>query len=1123
MELTRASQDQNAAADPDGSTWLSANAGSGKTRVLTDRVARLLLKGANPQRILCLTFTKAAAGEMQNRLFQRLGSWAMLPDAELAEELIKLGESGPFDFKTARTLFAAAIETPGGLKIQTIHSFCASVLRRFPVEAGVSPQFVELDETTDARLRMSIVERLAEIVDPEAVEAIAQYFAGQDLTSIVADIVSNADDFGMLPDMATLLKGLGLPANITLESILADLNDPASAAALEELLRVLPNGKVNNAKAYDKISGCDPQNIQIKDLANLESAFLYSSASKDGSRPAFVAKTGAFPTKDTRAALGSLAKNLDTLMQRIEVARTHRLGLAAAEKAQALHKFAAAFLPRYNAEKAARGWLSFDDLIQKTDALLSHPETAEWVLYRLDGGIDHILIDEAQDTSPTQWSVIQSLSREISSGEGRSVEAGRSFFVVGDKKQSIYSFQGADAKAFDSMRDAFLDQITGPNPLATRELVYSFRSSPAILNAVDAAFEQTPSLAAEHKAYNEDLPGRVDIWPLVEPAERNEPIEWFNPVDQVAEDHHALRLAKGVAQAVAQILSDKTPLPLPGSEARPAHPGDILILVQSRLGNPSMFEGIIRALKEEGLPVAGADRLKLKESLAVKDITALLAFLALPEDSLSLAAALRSPLFGWSEQDLFTLAHRRTETFLWQALRSCSESFPDTLKILNDLRDASDYLTPYDLITRILVRHEGRAKLIARLGPDAEDPIDELLNLALAYEQNEAPSLTGFVSWLESGDAEIKRQLEGDSGRIRVMTVHGAKGLEAPIVILPDTTRGPPAARGEVLVSDSDPPIALWATKKADRPPAMQALIDARAESDAQERERLLYVAMTRAKSWLVLCGAGKAHDQSWYARVSKAAEGLDTQDIETPFGVGERYQFGTWPSTAPPEPESQRPRIALPDWCTDPPEAETLVHAALSPSDLGGAKALGGADQDLGEIAKQRGTLLHLLLEKLPAIPDTAQRTIVGLSLLKSLPVVLEKDTAHELVGRAIDLIDDPGLASIFGPDGLSEIPVSATLPELKHRRIEGTVDRLIVTPDCVRIIDFKSNQTVPQSQEQVPDGVLRQLGAYAAAISQIYPDREIQTEILWTESHRLMVIAHELVIAALLRTPLP
>src|SRR6056297_1170121 len=783
-----ATQAQVDAARPDLSTWLSANAGSGKTRVLTDRVARLLLDGVNPQHILCLTYTKAAASEMQNRLFQRLGAWAMLGNRDLSDALRELGHEATIDDDTlrrARRLFAQAIETPGGLRIQTIHSFCAALLRRFPLEAGVSPQFTEMEDRTARLLRAEIVEDLAAGPQADALYAIARHYSGETLDDLTAEITRHRSGFARPISEADLATAFDLPEGTDMAQIEARVFLGNECTLLDQLIPALQAGSSNDVKAAAKLSRITT--LDHRALPILEDVFLTGASAKSP----FSAKIGSFPTKATREALGTVVDQIEQWMQRVADTRQTRLSFLALQKTRALHAFARAFLPAYEQAKRLRGWLDFDDLILRARDLLTDPAVAAWVLYRLDGGIDHILVDEAQDTSPVQWQVIERLAQEFTSGQGARADVIRTIFVVGDKKQSIYSFQGADPREFDRMKADFAERLKAMGqPLQDMEMEYSFRSSRAILDLVDQTFANsqdsgfTPKQG--HKAHKSDLPGRVDLWPVVEkPAKDDDPV-WYSPVDVKAANDPATVLAQQVAKTIRRMVDEKQLIPDDNAQTgmRRIRPGDVMILVQRR---SDLFHEIIRECKAQDLPIAGADRLKVGAELAVKDLAALLSFLATPEDSLSLAIALRSPLFGWSEADLYKLAHGRRQKYLWAALRERADDHPETMAVLNDLRGQADYLRPYDLIERILTRHDGRRKLLARLGTEAEDGIDALLSQALAYERSDIPSLTGFLCWMQTDDLEIKRQMDAAGDLIRVMTVHGAKGLEAPVVILPET------------------------------------------------------------------------------------------------------------------------------------------------------------------------------------------------------------------------------------------------------------------------------------------------------------------------------------------------
>ncbi len=1074
-EATKA---QIAAAWPARSAWVSANAGSGKTRVLTNRVARLLLGGTAPGRILCLTFTKAAAAEMQNRLFKQLGEWAMMPDIPLREALAELGEDNLPDSQLlhARSLFARALETPGGLKIQTIHAFCESLLHRFPLEAQVSPDFELLDERGAKALRAEVLDEMA----LEAPEDFAEFIAkAGEPEGFLHDILKHQELFEHGFFEAEAAAALGAEPEISEDMLLARVLEGVSDSEINALVgAMMRNDKGHDPKAAQALIDYKKAPASSA-LSMLEAVFLTSGNPR---------KTKSFPNRKTKDAFAGAFDLVSQFIERVYAARQSRLALVALEKARVLNGFAAGFLVRYNAHKSARAVLEFEDLIRKADALLRDSDMAQWVLYRLDGGIDHILVDEAQDTSPLQWDIVKALAEEIYAAEG---DAPRTVFVVGDEKQSIFSFQGADPHEFAEVKALLHERLEAVRtPMYEGALQCSFRSAPPILSLVDQVFsgDARGGVAGEisHIAVDDALPGRVELWPFYEKEPAEEMLPWDAPVDALPPGDPVLLLAEDVAARVAEII--KTKVVLPGKK-RPVQAGDFLILVQAR---GELFKALLKELKAAGVPVAGADRLKVAEELAVKDLLALLQFAANPRDDLALACALRSPLCGVSEAGLFSLAHGRKGS-LWRAVR------PN--EMLSDILKNTDFERPFELLERILIHHKGREKLLARLGPEAEEGVDELLRQALEYERGEAPSLTGFLNWVKADDLTVKRQFNNEDNLLRIMTVHGAKGLEAPIVILPQTVKKPNNQGKAVLALESG--LAACGAAVAELPEVLAEARRAETALQTEEKMRLLYVALTRAESWLIMAGSGdrKKVPENWYDPVEAALKALGA----ALDGAGRLVLENNWALEKGEAVQTAQAAVSLPDWLDTPAPGVIKPPRAKSPSDLGGEHTVAGAAAETDALT--RGAQIHTLLEHLAEVPEGARQAKARAMIGTPLAGVIEE---------ALAVLQAPDLAAVFAADTLREVPVSATLPEIGL--VSGRIDALIIG-DTVLAVDFKSNPQVPTTPEDIPEGFLRQMAAYGAGLAQVYPDREIKTAILWTATQTLMDIPTPLRDAALKR----
>lgn len=1101
------------AADPKRSAWVSANAGSGKTYTLANRVTRLLLDGSKPERILCLTYTKSAAAEMQGRLFAQLGSWAMLPDAELAARITAIGGETR-DLRQARRLFALALETPGGLKIQTIHSFCQYLLARFPIEADVPPAFRVLDDQTAREL---IAEARARVLEEAG-------SGNQKLAAAVAHLVTQTSEarlqqildsalgndrrklerfLGCVADGAfsqTIRKQHGAGERDTPERIAAEFCEEIGAEEMEIRATIawLSRGKktdVEHAEILMAFAACASPHEAFRILREL---FLTG----DGELRKRLA-TGTIAGTDP-----ARFEYLMSLCGRYLAAEERTRAAHAASLCEAALALADAVRAIYAREKRYRGVLDYDDLIAKSLELLQKREAAAWVLYKLDGGLDHILIDEAQDTSPEQWAIVRALTEEFFAGEGVRGERTRTIFAVGDEKQSIFSFQGADPVQFDVNRKHFALHAKGDGEaFVDVQLATSRRSAPEVLAFVDTVFADpsaregltSDSAEIKHFPHRETAKGRVEFWPALKPAKVDDSDPW-RPVDVESEQSPVCMLAEQIAAKIKSWTDGRTRLP--GHDA-PIKPGDIMILMPRR--EPFASE-IIRQLKERGVPVAGADRIRLTEQIAVMDLIALGRFALLPEDDLNLAALLRSPLLGLSEEELFALAHKRAST-LWRAVNARKDELPSfafAQEFLSEMLARADFVPPHEFYAHALSARGMKKRLLARLGPEADDAISEFLSLSLSYEALNSPSLEGFLHWIERGDAEIKRDMERGRDEVRVMTVHGAKGLEADIVILPDTTSLPeaPGKRGELLYTDDG---VIFPVTKAQAPQAVKAAKLAADAEALKEHRRLLYVALTRAKDRLYICGFENqkgVRPGSWYELTQKAAQSIGIE-INGMHVVGD-VDTETVAQTVLPFAE----RITLPQWARTPPAKERAALRLVRPSDAtdDGEPSVLSPLSEKGAKRFRRGLLVHAMLARLPDLPEE-QRRATALAFLKAREVDVEE--AALLADQTLSVISHPDFAAAFAPNARAEVSIFADLPEFAPgTRTIGRIDRLAVTDTEVLAVDFKTNRPPPKKPEDVPAIYLAQMALYRAALAKVFPKHRIACALVWTEGPSLMAL---------------
>ena len=1121
--------EQAAASDPQVHAALSASAGTGKTQVLTARVLRLLLNGARPESILCLTFTKAAAAEMANRIGARLAAWVRLPDKLLRKDLFALGEpNDPKRMERARQLFAKVLDCPGGLKIQTIHSFAQSLLAAFPAEAGIVPGF----QPIEGRAEQELVRRT------------------------LADLMANAEGGGdrrLIEDVQVLSGRLGeqgaveyLQACARRAKAMAELGAPGSIEPLIRGIMQLPEGTIEDYLAVrcgDDGFDCD----LLRSIADINRRWNTNEGAEQVER---VERWLSLEPRERAAQLPDLAllvftkgndrrkprpgqvkldsryeahadRLADAITELLLVQNGARLASDIAAGLRAGQAFAAA----YNHAKRAAGVADFNDLIDWTRALLGTPGMGDWVRYKLDRQVDHVLVDEAQDTNAAQWEIIERLVEEYFSGSSEAEQRTRTLFIVGDFKQAIYGFQGTDPQRFRQAREAFkrkaadLYESDAAREFRDLSIAASFRSAQPVLDVVDAVIETVGHGAMAlgerpppHRAHHAERPGQVELWqPFAVDDADDESDEGEERWVSLRDRYYADALAERIGEMIAEA-------PVLASTGRALSPGDVLVLVRSR---GELAALIVARLFAAGVPVAGVDRLHLHEPLAVQDLLAAIKFAVQPGDDLSLACLLVSPLIGWDQEQLRALAYGRRGS-LWRELRSRVDedaSFGSAHQTLSTLLVMADYTTPSRFLETILTGPmQGRRKLYSRLGMASRDAIEEMMNSALEFERTETPSLDRFLAWFSRGTVDVQRDPGGAVNEVRVMTVHGAKGLEAPVVIIADATADPQRLGRTPVALDfelgASAAVPLVRPKKDERMAPFEAIVAAKEKRDLEEHWRLLYVALTRAADRLIVSGVAPKPKKDgsearpagcWHLMVQRAMTAIAAAPIEQDRWGAALIHGSASPARAGKAPKkSGASPITVPEWAREQAPPEARPPRPLAPSAIAADDESAPPPSEAMRAAAIRGTWIHQLLERLPPVEASVRAAAAGRWLEKSAGVN-DPAVRREIVDQVCGLLENPRFAHLFGPGSLGEAPLAATLPD--GRVIAGTVDRLLVEEGRISVIDFKTGR-VPAGESDIPNAHRAQMSAYADALRVIFPGREIRAALLYTNGPKLIEV---------------
>jgi ATP-dependent helicase/nuclease subunit A len=1122
-----ANEEQLHASDPALSAFVAASAGSGKTKLLTDRLLRLMLTDTKPQKILCLTYTKAAAAEMTIRLNRRLGAWVVMPEAKLAADLAALDvPATAHTLDLARKLFAEVLDLPGGMRIGTIHAFCQSLLRRFPLEAGLSPHF-EVADDTDAALRLREAREtiLAEDTHRRAIFTLAAETDEQNFTALAWEFAQAGKT---LPDpaeiAAKLCASLGAGEESGADVLTAAVSCPREAPLRDVLRRIAELGNPSGQKwalgALDWLT-LPPEARMVAWADWLETWFTKGGEGEPRTLRGYFGKTLAAAEEGMRGEIARECTRVAAVQEALRAARLKDINTY-------LLQLIVPILTRERTQKQLTAKLSYGDLVRHTGELLIDPGAA-WVLYKLDGGIDHVLLDEVQDTAPAQWEIADAIGDEFFSGLGAQ-ERPRSIFAVGDAKQSIFSFQGADLQSFEHYRQKFRQKVQAAGEAwLDGKLSVSFRSTAPVLALTDAVFAQDPARRGvclgdevlRHGVSRAGQAGSVTLWPLTKESPASDVPPWSVPDAYETADSAKTLLAGQIAEFIAARRGQNLP-----SRGRTATPGDFLVLVRRR---DALVAAVTSALKQHGIPVAGLDRMVLTEQVAVSDLLALCDALLLPEDDLAFGQYLVSPLGGLSDESLMELAlHRRGR--LVSVLFSRAAERPDWQEArayFEAMRSRVDYLTPFALLSEALGPFGGRAKLLQRLGAEAAEPIDEFLAEALNFSQSSPGSLQLFLHQLRQSGASIKREAEAGGDVVRIMTVHGAKGLQAPIVILPDTTTLPKMDKKLFWLpvpGQKNATVPVFCPRSALRSQALAEAAQHATTAMEEEYNRLLYVALTRAEDELIVCGAeGKrlAPGTCWYESVKAGFSRLD--------GVisAEGRQVYACAQTAPPDRvTAQRETAAAaalppwagaaPDWSACPPAGETTRPERIAPSRgtddekqrAIAASPLGAAfaeSQQRRASAMARGRAMHALLQHLPDLPALARKDAARRYLVNDAALAEE---AEQLCEAVMTILTDPALAPLFAPGAQAEVPLAGVLDDVE---IAGIVDRLAVTEEAVWLADYKTDRQPPARPEDIPAKYLQQLAAYRAILADIFPARDINCLLIWTENATSMRVTRD------------
>ena len=1131
---------------PFGNYVVHAAAGTGKTWLLTSRIIHLLLVGADPGSILAITFTRKAAAEIQERVSSRLLEMADYSDEELTHLLQEIGcESTPAIRDKARRLFEELLVTDQPLRVNTFHGFCQELLQRFPLESGLPPGFQLIESTVElqsrawrafeARVRLNSDSTLATSFNtllgltgsPSAArEALFAFLEHRSdwwaFTESSTDPVEFAQQY--------VDSALGTDADHGLAA--SDLQ-----IALQDVLQ-----------RYAQLLGKHPTTTYQRYIELIERAINTNTPERaflDTHNKVFLDSKGQRkhikPNKTLDKKLGvegaaELIRLHEQIADQLDTWRDHQKAKQNAERNHAWLHCGHALLEIFQGIKQELEVLDFADLEWQAYRLMSDSEHAQWVQYKLDQRIDHLLVDEFQDTNPTQWHLILPLLDEMAAGQA---ERHRSAFVVGDIKQSIYRFRRAAPDLFHHAREWLTVKMEAESASQKK----SYRSSPAIIEFVNLLFGSTDEQNGDHfhlhdfsshDTHHTERWGRVELLPLIErkKADLEEPETTIrNPLKQAqkrsgdATESQYKKEAEQIVDRIRELIGEPID---DGDQVRAIKYSDIMILVRSRTHTQTYED----ALRHAGIPFTSTGKSQFLEAIEIRDLIHLLRALHSPFDDLALSSALRSPVFSCTNNDLQVLA-KLPHKWWWHRLGALAGEMPPehalsrAWELLNKWRQQIDKIPVHDLLDRIYAD----SNLVGRyfsatpkfLRHRIEANLNTFLEMALEADGGRYPSLAHFIESVQTlATDEITQSAQSTDNRIRIMTIHGAKGLESPVVFVADTARpsaDPPRSFRTVVnwPADSEHPDQfLLVGKKSDRDQASEHLLDEQQAADRREEANLLYVALTRAGQYLYVSGCEPdRRGRAWYAfiedRLLQQRANLETEpgDFSVEFADNDdeaikqptfMLSFGRPGEINAGLEVSASPEVELDKRLTQV-IAATGVTPIINPSALEADHAGVGQTKSASAIerARQRGIWTHRALELLPDSDDQQH-------LYQNLKMESERDLAADDFDscwqQAVEIVNSDLFKEYF--DGSQFGIAHNELPILYQRDsspVYGIIDRVVLTETEAIVIDYKTHENATaENIKLLAEPYTAQMQFYGDGVARLWPDKKVRLALLFT-----------------------